>query len=245
MRVRTQYIIIGGVLLSALLLAGCETNTTSGSGPVSQPITQPTTSNNNNQNNNQSGQTKPSTKGQQGSATNNHTGKGKNGKGSTSGNSSTSSTSVPTQVGSSSGPSLVSIPVSATGTGSTFVPVAQSVTSVQLPSGWSMQTSSYASSGTTIKWINPKDPSQYVSESIQPFTRNLSDFYAAQSGAASWLVPNQVVEFHLSNPNNPNPDVGIMANNSSGGSIRLDVYLPSSQKDTVQKIINSFVGTSH
>jgi hypothetical protein len=108
-----------------------------------------------------------------------------------------------------------------------------------------MQTSSYASSGTTIKWINPKDPSQYVSESIQPFTRNLSDFYAAQSGAASWLVPNQVVEFHLSNPNNPNPDVGIMANNSSGGSIRLDVYLPSSQKDTVQKIINSFVGTSH
>ena len=181
MRVRTQYIIIGGVLLSALLLAGCETNTTSGSGPVSQPITQPTTTNKNNQNNNQSSPTKSPTNGQQGSSTNNHTDKNNTGKGSTGGKSSISSTTVPTQVGNSSGPSLISVSVSANGTGSTFVPVSQSVTSVQLPSGWSMQTSSYASSGTTIKWINPKDPSQYVSESIQPFTRNLSDFYAAQA----------------------------------------------------------------
>ncbi len=246
MQVRTQYIIIGGVLLSALLLAGCGVNSTSGSGPVTQPITQPTTTTTNNHHNTgKTGKNQPSSKGQQGSTSNNNTGSGNSSKGNASGSQTKPPSSSTSSIGGSGGVSLTSIPVSASGTGSTFVPVSQSVTSVQLPSGWSMQTSSYASTGTTVKWINPKDPTQYVSESIQPFARNLSDFYAAQSGAASWLVQNQVVEFHLTNPNNPNPDVGIMANNSSGGSIRVDVYLPSSQKNTAQNIINSFVGVSN
>ena len=237
----TRYLLIGGVLLSTLVFTGCGNTSTSNSGPVTQPIQQPTTTSKQTQHHQSTGAGSGNTT--TGHEKSNSQSTAKSGQNAKSG--STPSQTVTINVGPGQGTPLTTVPVHATGTGVSFVPVSQSVTAVQLPQGWTMQSNSYASSGTTIKWIDPNDPSQYISESIQPFTRNLSNFYAAQTGAVRWLVPNQVVEFHLVNPNNPNPDIGIVSNKSSGGSIRLDVYLPAAQKNEVQAIIHSFVTPSN
>ncbi len=241
MRVWVRNSLIGGVLLSSFVFAGCGNTTTSGSGPVTQPIQQQPTTKDNQHHQGQPGKSNTSTS----KSATGSTG-GNNAKtGSTPSTGTTPTKTVTIHVGNAQGSTLSSVPVKVNGTGDAFVPVSHSVTAVQLPVGWTLQSNTYASTGTTIKWINPKDPSQYISESVQPFTRSLSNFYAAQSGLASWLIPNQVVEYTLSNPNNPNPDIGIMANNSNGGSIRLDVYLPTNEKNISQQIINSFVGTSN
>ncbi len=241
MRKRTRNLLVGVALLTSFAVVGCGVLTSTNSEPQTQP-TQVSTAQGGGQSIPHKGQNPTAASQQQGSSTTVGKGKAHTQSGSASQPGSTPSESVTIHVGGIGGTNLISVPVSTNGTSNGFVPVAQSVTSVKLPVGWTMQSNSYASSGTTVKWINLKDPSQYVSESIQTFTRDLGQFYTAQSGSAKWLVPNQVVQFELTNPNNPNPDMGVVANISSGGSIRLDVYLPASEHAVAQQVIDSFVG---
>lgn len=137
---------------------------------------------------------------------------------------------------------LTATPVTSTGAGGQFVPVSSSVTSVLLPAHWTVQTTQDGSEGTTIRMTNPKDSTQSIVELIQTSARDLNSFYNGQAtGAVHWIVPQQIAAYTFVNPENPNPDRGIMANLSTGGSLRLDVYLPKSEGATAQAIINSFI----
>lgn len=238
MRRLTRTWLLGGALLTALILSGCGANSPSGNGAVSQPQISPSTGNN----------TPTSSMGQPGDNSLPADANAQSPSTSTQNPGSSQSQPANTKtitihVGGNEGLTLVPVSVNVNGTGTSFVPVSRSVQAVLLPSGWQLQSNSYGSTGTTMKWINTKDSSQYISEVIQSFSRNLNQFYASQGRAASWLVPNQVVEFRLTNPNNPNPDIGLIANTSNGGSIRLDVYLPSDESSQAIQIVKSFVGS--
>ncbi|MCY0876685.1 MAG: hypothetical protein OWT28_10530 [Firmicutes bacterium] len=126
--------------------------------------------------------------------------------------------------------------------GGGFVPASSSVSTVLLPAHWIMQTTQDGGEGTTIRLTNPKDSSQSIVELVQNSARDLVSFYNGQAiGTVHWVIPQQIVGYTLMNPQNPNPDKGIVANLSTGGSIRLDVYLPQSQAAVTEQIINSFV----
>ena len=232
-------------LLASVTVVGCGTGTSSASpGPVSQPITiKPPHSTKQG-----TGQKTPTGKNQQGNGT---PSKGAaNGKGSS--NSSTTGTtgqqgssspqkqSVTINVGSIK---LSSVSVGVTGTNDVFVPVSQSVKTILLPSGWTLQSTSLGSGGTSLKLVNSADPSEMVSEVIMSSNRDLQSFYSAQpTNSVRWLVTNQVVRFTVANPSNPYLQQGILANISSGGSIGVNVYLPAADLATANRILDSFVG---
>lgn len=232
-------------LLASVTVVGCGTGTSSASpGPVSQPITiKPPHSTKQG-----TGQKTPTGKSQQGNGT---PSKGAaNGKGSS--NSSTTGTtgqqgssspqkqSVTINVGSIK---LSSVSVGVTGTNDVFVPVSQSVKTILLPSGWTLQSTSLGSGGTSLKLVNSADPSEMVSEVIMSSNRDLQSFYSAQpTNSVRWLVTNQVVRFTVANPSNPYLQQGILANISSGGSIGVNVYLPAADLATANRILDSFVG---
>lgn len=139
-------------------------------------------------------------------------------------------------------PALVSTPVASSGADNGFVAVSSSIQSVLLPAGWTLSNYANGADGMTVRLTNPKDSSQTIVEDIQTSSRDIEGFYSGQAaGQVQWLIPKQVVQFTFQNPNNPNPDVGIIGNISSGGSIRLDLYLPSSEKGLETQIIHSFV----
>ncbi len=215
------------VALSSIALSGCGTSN-SGGGPVSQPIPQTKSASVQSSGTSTTGSNAPSTS-----------------KSSTTGKTSTNNPKGSTAQTSTTALALSSVSVSETGTGNTFVPVSSAVTSILLPSGWQLQTNSLGSGGTSLKLVNPSDPSDMISEVVMPSDRNLQSFYNSQSaGTAHWIVPNQILSYTQSNPVNPYQDRGIMANLSSGGSIRVDVYLPASDQSSAKQILNSFVGRS-
>ncbi len=239
-------------LAAAVTVVGCGTQS-GNSGPVPQPITQPKP------------HPKPHTvtKTGTGQQTQTSTDKGQQGSGSpTKGSSGNNTTASPNTTGSNdksgSTPStpqkqsvtinvgsivLSPVSVGVTGTNDVFVPVSQNVKTILLPTGWTLQSTSLGSGGTSLKLVSSADPSEMVSEVIMPSERNLQDFYSAQpSNSVRWLVTNQVVRFTVSNPNNPYLQQGILANISSGGSIGVNVYLPASELATANKILDSFVG---
>lgn len=228
-------IAIAMVVLGSGMVVGCGGNsvgsaTPPGTNPQNGTSTSPpaksTTSTSKNQ---------PSTKSKQTGST------------SKSGKSSTSSPSAPPRtvtikVGSET---LAPAAVSVTGTSSTFVPLSSTQKTVLLPIGWTLSSSSLGGGATQIKLVNPKDGSQMVSEVVRPSSMNLQGFYAARSpGTATWMIKGQAIEFGLNNPNLPYLDRGIVANTSGGGSIRVDVYLPQSEKLVARQILDSFAGVS-
>lgn len=217
------------IALSSIALSGCGTSG-GGSGPVSQPIAQPSSVGSSSQPASNSAKTTTSKTTSKTTVTN---------KTKKSNTATTSSVTTTTSL------ALSPVTVSETGTGSSFVPVSSTISSILLPAGWQMQTMSLGSGGTSIKLTNPTDSAQMISEVIMPSDRNLQSFYNAQStGTVHWIVPNQILSYTQSNPNNPYQDRGIEANLSSGGSVRVDVYLPSSEQSSATKILNSFIGSS-
>lgn len=248
------------LLISLGLLTGCGNQVAGGGQPAPQPITTQTGGNLN---------TNPASNGQGGaSGGGNATGSGhpsggKSGTGKATGkptiggkkpNSGASGSTKQTSTGKTNqvtipvqgiSLNLLSTAVSQTGDGGSFVPVSTSIQQVLLPSGWSKQTQTNGSEGTTIRLINPQDNTQSIVEVVQTSARDIEGFYAGQSsGAVTWVVPKQIVEFTLQNPSNPNPDRGLLANVSTGGSIRLDIFLPASEDSVAQKIMDSFLGAS-
>jgi len=232
-------------LLASVTLVGCGTGTSSASpGPVSQPIKTQTAT----KTKQGTGQNTPAGKSQQG--------KGTLSKGTTNGKSSTPSktTGTTSQSGSSSPKKqsvtinvgsikLSPVSVGVTGTNDVFVPVSQSVKTILLPSGWTLQSTSLGSGGTSLKLVNSADPSEMVSEVIMSSNRDLQSFYSAQpTNSVRWLVTNQVVRFTVANPSNPYLQQGILANISSGGSIGVNVYLPAADLASANRILDSFVG---
>lgn len=263
-----QAIGLVAVLGSIGLLAGCGTQVAGGGVPAPQPITPQSAGNGNT---NGTGTTQPATSQSGGKTTDTatKTGQGTAGgqaktagsksaaTGSSTGNTSPSGTTGTTTTGQNAknnkpvtvavqgSTQLVATTVSDNGSGGTFIPVSSSITTVLLPANWTLETMQDGSEGTTIRLTNPKDSTQSIVELVQTSARNLTSFYNGQSaGAVHWIVPQQVAGYTFTNPQNPNPDRGIMANLSSGGSIRLDIYLPEAQKATAQQIINSFIHQS-
>lgn len=133
---------------------------------------------------------------------------------------------------------LTGAPASSQAGGSNFVPATDAVTSVLIPKGWQQ-----TEVGTGIvRLINPADKAQVITEDVSSSPRDLQGFYANLApGSASWWVQNQVVRFTIQNPNSPYLDQGIAANTASGGSIRVDVYLPASESGMADQILRSFV----
>lgn len=168
----------------------------------------------------------------------------KAGSGSGAGTSGPSSTSHTVTVHVEGASPLVATPVSSGNGNGGFVAVPPSAATVLVPAGWTLTDSASGGSGSTVRLTNPKDAAQSIVEDIQPSSRDLEGFYQGQSaGQVQWLIPQQVVQFALQNPSNPNPDLGILANLSTGGSIRVDVYLPASDKSMALQILHSFAGT--
>ncbi|PWI58923.1 hypothetical protein [Sulfoacidibacillus thermotolerans] len=216
------------VTVTTVLLTGCGTSS-GGGGPVSQPLSDSQTTVTTTAASSNSASSASSTSKSPGSTTS----KGTNSTGA----------STPTQ--GTGTPVLTAVKVNETGTGNTFVPVSASVSSILLPSGWQLQTASLGSGGTSLKLVNPADSSQMISEVVMPSDRNLQSFYNSQSSSTvHWIVPGQILSYTQSNPDNPYSDRGIMANLSSGGSIRVDVYLPSAEQKAAEQILNSFVGNT-
>jgi len=227
------------LLISFGLLTGCGNQVSNGGQPAPQPITTQTGGNLN---------TNPASNGQgggsgvAGATGNGHPSGGTSGSTKPTSTGKTNHVTIPVQ---GIPLTLQSHEVSQTGDGGSFVPVSTSIQQVLLPSGWSKQTQTNGSEGTTIRLINPQDSTQSIVEVVQTSARDIEGFYAGQSsGAVTWVVPKQIVEFTLQNPSNPNPDRGLLANVSSGGSIRLDIFLPASEDAVAQKIMDSFLGAS-
>ena len=133
-------------------------------------------------------------------------------------------------------------PVSQGSSTSSFVPVSSSVKSILAPSGWQMQSNSVSSQATIVRMMSPTDPSQVINEVVQSSQRDLQGFYSQMpAGSAKWWTPGSVVRFTLKNPNSPYLDQGIAANLAGGGSIRVDIYMPSAQAAEASQILHSFV----
>ncbi|MHB1628658.1 MAG: hypothetical protein ACYCVB_09875 [Bacilli bacterium] len=249
-------------LLASVAVVGCGTQAANSSGPVSQPIqsspkSQATPSSHTVARHKQgsaatpgqqTSKTSTTGKGQQGGGAPGQSGTGSSsnqnphttGSNGASGAGAVKKQSVTINVGSIA---LSPVSVGVTGANDVFVPVSQNIKTILLPTGWTLQSASLGSGGTSLKLVNSADPSEMVSEVIMSSQRNLQAFYSAQpANSVSWLVANQVVRFTVSNPNNPYLQQGIQANISSGGSIGVNVYLPASQLATANRILDSFVG---
>lgn len=249
-------------LLASVAVVGCGTQSANSSGPVSQPIqsspkSQATPSSHTVVKHKQGSAATPgqqtsktpkTSTGQQGGGASAQGGAGSSssqsphttGSNGASGAGAVKKQSVTINVGSIA---LSPVSVGVTGANDVFVPVSQSIKTILLPTGWTLQSTSLGSGGTSLKLVNSADPSEMVSEVIMSSQRNLQAFYSAQpANSVSWLVANQVVRFTVSNPNNPYLQQGIQANISSGGSIGVNVYLPASQLATANRILDSFVG---
>lgn len=137
---------------------------------------------------------------------------------------------------------LILTPVSQGSSTSSFVPVTSTVQSILVPIGWKMQSDAVGSQATIIRMMSPTDPSQVVNEVVQSSQRDLQGFYSQMAaGSAKWWTPGTVVRFTLKNPNSPYLDQGIAANLQGGGSIRVDIYLPSAQAAEASQILHSFL----
>jgi hypothetical protein len=249
------------VAAGSFALYGCGTSSAGGGAPVPQPVTQPSPqTGGNGGTGNPSGQKQPPAKqgeqatGQstQGSSTANSGGTQPNSGGSTQpagGSTQSAGQSKGTGGGQNSGSTqtvtitvnqgaLTSAPASSQSGGGNFVPATGSVTSVLIPKGWKQT----EVGSDILRLINPADQSQVITEDVSSSPRDLQGFYANLSpGSASWWVRNQVVRFTIQNPNSPYLDQGIAANTASGGSIRVDVYLPAAESGMADQILRSFV----
>jgi hypothetical protein len=149
-----------------------------------------------------------------------------------------------TTVVSAAGLPLVATAASASPASGTWVGATSSVSSVLLPKGWTLHSSS-ANGSTYLRLNDPADPNAYVVEAITPFTRDLKGFYATfPAGAASYAIAGKAILFQLKNPSNPYPDRGLLANIADGQSLRVDVYLPAADAAVALRILDSFAGIS-
>ncbi|WP_153005101.1 hypothetical protein [Ferroacidibacillus organovorans] len=141
-----------------------------------------------------------------------------------------------------SGTTLTTMQVG-TGSSNPFVPVSSQISDIYVPANWVLHTDSLGDGGNIYRLINPAQPAENLVEVVQSSARDLAGFMGqiSQGGHAYYVIPQQAIEYTIPNPNLPYEDRGIVANLSNGGSIRLDVYLPSSEKAVAQKIIESFI----
>ncbi len=252
-RILKQFITGSVILVATGMLYGCGTTAVPGGGQaVVQPIVQPSGTINNNKlpktsKPGSTGTTKtPSTTGT-GTGSDAGTGTSPNKNGNVSG--STGANQAPPSghakpPSASSGISLARTAVGQTGATSQFVAVLQSIKTVLLPTGWTMSTNSLGDGSLTVRLVNPKDQSQEIVEMVENQSRDIVGCYSQlPQGAGSYVAPQRIVRFTLSNPSHPYPDNGIVANLPTGGSIRVDVFLPSSEHSTINDILNSFTGT--
>ena len=228
-RRRTSTIWILTLVVVGAVATGCGQSVAGGGTPTKQPVSQttPPSSPSANGGTNHPSTTKSSGTGKSGGGAVTGTGGQQTGKG------------VTVKVTSSP---LVLSPVSQGSSASSFVPVSGSVQSILVPSGWQMQSNSVSSQATIVRMMSPTDPSQVINEVVQSSQRDLQGFYSQMpAGAAKWWTPGSVVRFTLQNPNSPYLDQGIAANLAGGGSIRVDIYLPSAQAAEASQILHSFV----
>ena len=252
------------LIATSVILFGCGTQSSTGGGvPAPQPITQPSTSSTGPS----SGSPSSTPTAKQGKVANSGTGNGNLNSSSGSGSHLTGSkqgtSSGTTRVGNSQGGAsgssaptstaisgfvLTTVSVARDGTSSSFVPLSSAVTSIWIPSGWTMQAVTSTPNGTVISMHDPSDSSQLLREVVQTSKRDLQGFYdnmnTVQPNAAQWIVQGQSLQFTQDNPSFLYRDRGIVANNSTGGSIRVDLYVPNSDASAADKILYSFLGAS-
>ncbi len=252
------------VTLSALLF-GCGTQSSTGGGiPVAQPITSATTS----PSVSSSSSTSPSTSKsatatatvQPSSSSTVPASVGQT-KGTGTSSSSPAKSTPSTQKGSTtglapkvpstatvSGMTLVKLSVQRDGSRTGFVPSSTTVDFVWVPSGWVMQAITSTPSGTVVSMRDARDTSQVLREVIQTDKRDIQGFYdnmnAVQANAAEWVVQGQSLIFTQANPSFPYEDRGVVANLATGGSIRVDLYVPDSFSGAADKVLYSFLGAS-
>lgn len=154
-----------------------------------------------------------------------------------------SSVGTGTVAGSStSGTTLTTMQVGA-GSSNPFVPVSSQISDIYVPANWVLHTDSLGEGGNIYRLINSAQPAEHLVEVVQSSARDLAGFMSqiSQGANAHYVIPQQVIEYAIPNPNLPYEDRGIVANLSNGGSIRLDVYLPSNEQAVAKKIIASFI----
>ncbi len=147
-----------------------------------------------------------------------------------------------------SGMTLTKLSVQRDGSSPSFIPSSIAVNFVWVPSGWAMQGLTSTPSGTVVSMRDPTDTSQVLREVVQSDKRDIQGFYdnmnAVQANAAKWVVQGQSLIFTQANPSFPYEDRGLVANLATGGSIRVDLYVPDSFSSAADQILYSFLGAS-
>ena len=239
------------VIALSFTLFGCGTSSSgssSGGTPVAQPIVQNSgsgTSSGNSSSGSGTSTTSSSSSSTKPSGTSSSTsGKSKSATSSSSKSSSTSSSVS----ASASSITLIARQVSTSQPPASFIAISPSIQTVQVPSGWVLDSVTSLTDGTVVSMSNPADASQILRETIQTTSRDLTGFYnnvnTVQANSASWIVQGKSAYFSISNPNSSYQDRGIVANMPSGGSIRVDLYVPDALKAFAKTILYSFVGTT-